>query len=155
MILFVHGDRDVREPQVRPVREDINMNATQQLNEIARIVNGKAWGADKGKHRVYLPSRRDIKTFISFDVAENLSGAKLNVFIDDCGQHANWYASEKLKAMGAARFAINAAVWFLATGNAEEAEAIFADKIEFDDTDMSHVANGRLDVARKSIFVAA
>ena len=85
------------------------------LERIAEIVGGKAWGADKAKPRIYMPSRRDCKAYFDFpDVlypdsmsADEpidgavccLGGACLKVFIDDCGQHPNWYKGQRAKIM--------------------------------------------------------
>ncbi|MCI0541139.1 MAG: hypothetical protein L0Z50_38545, partial [Verrucomicrobiales bacterium] len=46
----------------------------------------------------YMPSRRDMKVFFDFpdtDGATYLGGDKFCCFIDDCGQSANWYKSQK------------------------------------------------------------
>jgi hypothetical protein len=77
---------------------DITQTSLQsRLDALARIVGGKSWGLDRGKPRIYLPSAKDRKIFISFedfDGAE-LAGAKLQIFIDDCGQSPKWYSSQK------------------------------------------------------------
>lgn len=72
------------------------MNVSK-LNQIAELIGGKAWGAANGKPRIYFQSAKDRKVFFSFPDFDGteLGGARLDVFIDDSGQPANWYASQK------------------------------------------------------------
>lgn len=141
-----------------------NLTIAQQLEKIAEITGGKAWGLAQGKPRVYLPSRRDIKLFLSFEgaafsspdqmtdgVTTGLFGVKLNCFIDDCGQPTNWYKSQKAKAMEGARGALNAAMWFDHTGNADEAKRFADEELTISDEAASHLINGREAEARAAV----
>lgn len=139
------------------------MTISEQLTQAAEIVGGKAWGLDRGKPRIYLPSRRDAKVYISFEDAAychtddvvsgtcGLFGAKLNCFIDDCGQSPNWYRSQKAQMLAGARAAFDAVTWFLFSGNADEAERFADGELQIDDEAASHMINGREGQARAAI----
>jgi len=84
------------------------MKAEDKLNQIAEIIGGRPWGVDKLKPRVYMNGhRKDIKVFFEFPDAaydprnpaddDYLGGDKLSIFIDDCGQHPNWYRGQREK----------------------------------------------------------
>ncbi len=76
------------------------MTLADQLTAAADLIGGKAWGADKRKPRIYLQiRRRDVTAYFSFVDADDtdLGGARLEVYIEDCGQSAAWYASQKEK----------------------------------------------------------
>jgi len=76
------------------------MTLADQLTAAAALIGGKAWGADKGKPRIYIQTRRrDVTAYFSFPdaTAADLGGAKLEVYIEDCGQTGAWYASQKEK----------------------------------------------------------
>lgn len=76
------------------------MTRADQLTAAAALIGGKAWGADKGKPRIYIQTRRrDVTAYFSFPdaTAADLGGAKLEVYIEDCGQTGAWYASQKEK----------------------------------------------------------
>lgn len=140
------------------------MTIRQQLAKIAEITGGNAWGLDQGKPRVYLPSRRDIKLFLSFEdaafsspdqaadgVTSGLFGCKVNCFIDDCGQSPNWYKSQKAKAMEGARAAFDAAFWFEHTGNTDESQRFADEELTISDEAASHLINGRETEARAAV----
>lgn len=75
----------------------------RQLEERADLVDGKPWGVAQGKPRIYLQSRRDAKVYVEFpdyptgDETDLLGGAELKVFIEECGQHPNWYKAQRRK----------------------------------------------------------
>ena len=76
------------------------MTIADQLTASAALIGGKAWGADKGKPRIYVQTRRrDVTAYFSFVDADDtdLGGARLEVYIEDCGQSGAWYASQKEK----------------------------------------------------------
>ena len=76
------------------------MTLADQLTAAADLIGGKAWGADKRKPRIYLQiRRRDVTAYFSFVDADDtdLGGARLEVYSEDCGQIAAWYASKKEK----------------------------------------------------------
>lgn len=77
------------------------MNCIDELNRKASIVGGKVWGAEKGKPRIYMNYRKDVKVFFEFPDFDTvaLGGACLKIFIDDCGQHPNWYVSQRKQIM--------------------------------------------------------
>jgi hypothetical protein len=130
------------------------MSTTDQLNSIADLVGGKPWGADRGKPRVYLNSRRDTKIHIEFPdaTADDLGGPRLVVHIDECGQTPAWYASQRRLAMeGKAQTVLAAAAW---RHDADLAEAIMvADEMQPEQIDAvaSMLANGRIDEARDAV----
>jgi hypothetical protein len=72
-----------------------------ELSKLADMINGKAWGADNGKPRIYMSSRKDMKVYFEFPDfdGEELGGARLQILIDECGQSAKWYASQKALVM--------------------------------------------------------
>lgn len=132
----------------------------EQLEKLAALIGGKAWGLDKGKPRIYMPSRRDCKVYFDFPApayaspedeingAVDLGGAALRVYIDDCGQHPNWYASQKAK-MIAARAKDSLAIQAAQSDDWELAQVIldFDDDLDVDDIS-NHLTNGRLAEAR-------
>jgi len=73
----------------------------KQIEVIAKLqaLRYKAawWGRTNEAERIYLRYRRDVRCYVEFDEPQTLEGAALRVFIKDCGQHANWYRSEKQK----------------------------------------------------------
>ena len=72
-----------------------------QLEKWAKFIGGCPWGADRGKPRIYMRSRKDIKIFFGFpdsptgDESDLLGGATLVILIDECGQPPNWYAAQR------------------------------------------------------------
>jgi hypothetical protein len=84
---------------------------------IAAGIDARWWGRGDAAERLYLNGhgRRDVKVWIEFDDPENVAGAALKVRIDDCGQHANWYRSQRAEFM--ARFAD---AFQIVTGQADE-----------------------------------
>jgi len=138
------------------------MNTTQetvaqQLERAAEIVGGEPWGATTGKPRIYMPSRRDATIYFEFpdsDGATYLGGACLKIFIDDCGQHPNWYAGQKRKIMASQRLA-GLALCAFSEGDEELARAI-AEADEIDEMAVyeqaaNHLVNGRFAEARETL----
>lgn len=124
------------------------MTLADQLTAAAAAIGGKAWGAEKGKPRIYLQMRRrDVTAYFSFPDADaaDLGGAKLEVYIEDCGQSGAWYASQKekirsnLAPQGLVLIALRA-------GHAELAEQILDRSWTADQIDQAADAllNGRL-----------
>ena len=138
--------------------QEFEARVQTQLGERAALVGGKAWGVAKGKPRIYLPSRKDIKIFVEYPDyptgadADLLGGPKLCVFVDECGQHANWYKAEREKAVRSNRRAF-VALSILADGDAKlaadlmESDAVLTDAMI--DESGSHSVNARFDEARK------
>ncbi len=131
------------------------------LASLASLIGGKAWGADKGRPRIYMRTgRKDCKVFFSFnDVDSNgtviaMGGASLKVYIDDCGQAANWYKSQK--NMLRRRYVAES----LALAASALSEQLAADIMDNDlaevsdndyDTASNHIANGRVNEAREAL----
>ena len=136
-----------------------------ELERLANLVGGKPWGADKGKPRIYMPSRKDIKAYFEFERPETspmictedpLGGAALKIYIDDCGQAPNWYKSQKAKVM--ARLAAASLALAAIRAGDEELALDLIDREEMEAEDMtaeqideaaSHMLNGRLAEARE------
>jgi hypothetical protein len=94
------------------------MDIQAKLTEAAELIGGRAWGADKGKPRIYMPSSKDRKVYFEFpdyptgDLHFPLGGAALRIYIDDCGQHPNWYAGQKKRVIeGLYREALALGAW--------------------------------------------
>lgn len=141
-----------------------------ELTRLADLVGGKAWGAEKMKPRIYMPSRRDCKVYFQFEDAVypaggadapidrvicGLFGASLQVFIDDCGQHPNWYKGQREKILRAnfkASLAIQAAVCEDEDpglgGEIMEMEEVTGEQL---DEAGAHLANGRVHAARAAL----
>ena len=137
------------------------MTIQEQLEAAAELIGGKAWGIDKGKPRIYMPSRRDCKVYFDFpDAAYSspadqvsatvvLSGAQLKIYIEDCGQHPNWYASQKAR-IRARQGANGLALMAFIAGDEQLARDLLdglADGVD-GDAFAAHVVNGRMDEAR-------
>lgn len=132
----------------------------KQLESWAAVIGGKAWGADKGKPRIYMPSFKDRKIYFAFDDFPTgddlnlLGGAALKVFIDDCGQAPQWYASQRKREMTAVTTAA-LALEALDHGETDLAATI----MDLDDTPgdaaidafSDHITNGRLAEARQAL----
>jgi hypothetical protein len=68
-------------------------------------------GAADQSARLYLNiGRRDVKIWLQFKNAMMLEAPELRVRIDECGQHENWYASQREKLMERFADAVLAAV---------------------------------------------
>lgn len=134
---------------------DLVEKTKTQLTKWAGIIGGKPWGADKGKPRIYMPSRRDVKAFFEFpdyptgDESDLLGGAKFSVYIDDCGQHANWYASQKEKMSQQNRKA-SLALLALHAGSEELAAQLLEADVD-EDKMAAHLINGRIEDAKALI----
>lgn len=133
-------------------------NMQQELSRIAGVVGGKPWGAELGKPRIYLPSRRDIKAWIEYPDAtsDDLGGGRLVVEVAPCGQTDAWYASQRRIAMESRMQTMLAAT--AARHDESLAEAIMvADEMSPEQIDAvaSMLANGRIDEARAAIGGAA
>lgn len=129
-----------------------------QLEVVAAVIGGKAWGAHLGTPRIYLPSRRDIKAWIEYPdaSADDLGGGRLVVEIAPCGQTDAWYASQRRIAMESRMQTMLAAT--AARHDEALAEAIMvADEMTPEQIDAvaSMLANGRIDEARAAIGGAA
>jgi len=73
---------------------DSNGQPTDEgLAVLAEMVEGKPW-AKAGRTRIYFATARGTTAYLNFD-----GGWELKIFIDDCGQHPNWYKSQKAKLM--------------------------------------------------------
>lgn len=132
----------------------------QQLAALSSLVGGKPWGADKGKPRVYLATgRKDVKVYFEFpdfptgDERDLLGGAAFKVFIDDCGQHPNWYKSQREKLLRS-HYRESLAIQAFADDQ-DLARAIMQREepytaAEVDDAGR-HLANGRIAEARASL----
>jgi hypothetical protein len=137
----------------------------EELERAAELIGGKAWGIDKGKPRIYMPSRRDIKAYFEFpDAAYSspddqvsgsvcLGGHRFVVWVAECGQHPNWYESQRKKVFEANRNA-SLALHAFAAGDEALAEAIAsADPDQFDGDQIDEAArslvNGRTAEARQ------
>lgn len=84
----------------------------EKLDELAGIIGGRAWGAtlggrargaNIGNPRIYVHYRKDVSAWFEFPEADNecLGGARFSAFVAPCNQHANWYASQRKKAVEA------------------------------------------------------
>ncbi|MBN2591619.1 MAG: hypothetical protein JXA96_17265 [Sedimentisphaerales bacterium] len=59
------------------------------------------WGRGEIAERIYLNGyRKDVKCWIEFDDPSDLDGAALRVYVEECGQHRNWYITQAQKARG-------------------------------------------------------
>ena len=145
------------------------MTFKQQLELMADIIGGKAWGIDKYKPRIYLQYRRDVNCYFSFpdavypdgdtdveDTAGDIGGSRLNVYIDDCGQHPNWYKKQKSDVMQSYMkhsLALSAITHCEDEGLARQIMEI-DEKLtaqEIDDAS-HHLINGRSEEAREVLF---
>ncbi len=85
--------------------ESIEAIWKSKLKELAELVGGKAWGADIGKPRIYLPAAKGRTVYVYFpdfptgDDDEPFGGGVISVYIDACGQHPNWYHSQREREM--------------------------------------------------------
>jgi hypothetical protein len=81
-----------------------------ELDRRAKVVGGRAWGADKQKPRVYVNvGRKDVSAFFDYpecvfepsdkqwDAVGGLGKAVLKVFVEDTGKGKEWYMTEKEK----------------------------------------------------------
>lgn len=135
------------------------MNIRQQLESLANLIGGRAWGLETGKPRIYMPSARDRKIYFEFpdcacstpddEVSATcaLGGARLVIFIHECGQSANWYASQRRQAVENHRQTALAVALF--GHNPAWAEAVLEDDLTDDQVDqaMHEIINGRWDAA--------
>lgn len=125
------------------------MTIADQLTAAAAAIGGKPWGADKGKPRIYIQTRRrDVTAYFAFADADaaDLGGARLEVYIEDCGQSGAWYASQKQKIR--ANLAPHGLVLIaLRAGHAELAEQILDRSWTAEQVDQAADAllNGRVD----------
>ncbi|GMV72860.1 MAG: hypothetical protein AMXMBFR77_26970 [Phycisphaerales bacterium] len=132
---------------------DLIQAVKAQLDRWAEITGGSAWGADRGMPRIYFGSRRDVRAFFDFpdfptgDSEDLLGGARANVYVEDCGQHENWYKSQRAKVRASLQRP-GLALCALHAGAEDLAREIMADDGDLDgaliDEVSSHLANGRL-----------
>lgn len=88
-------------------RNPITADAAEELTAAAELVGGKAWGADKGKPRVYMAlPRKDISAYFDypdasgekqFDATSALGKPVFKCFIDAPDKPGQWYREEKEK----------------------------------------------------------
>lgn len=139
----------------------------QTLEAMATLVGGRAWGLDKGKPRIYMPSSKDRKVFFDFtdaafsspehlsDAGATLGGATLCVGTDDCGQAPAWYESQKriMMQLDSVRRASMAIMAF--ESDEAFAAAIMAKEDELTDDEIdaasSHLVNGRIAEAKEAL----
>lgn len=127
-------------------------NSQDELNKLAEIIGGKPWGYQKNLPRIYMDAkRRDAKVFFAFPdwTFGQLGGATLMVYVDDCGQSAQWYESQKQQIRDRFRNAFLA----LAAGveNLELAKRLMTiDSASFSETDFDTIGhalvNGRPEI---------
>jgi hypothetical protein len=139
------------------------MTISEQLNLIAAVVGGNAWGLAQGKPRIYVPARKDMKVFFTFDDAAyaspsdeissvvNLGSARLVILIDECGQHKNWYAGQK-KTVIERNQKTAMAIMAVTYGDDEQFAAAIMDGDDLSDETIDamagHFVNGRIEEAR-------
>lgn len=117
-----------------------------QLTAAAAAIGGTPWGADKGQPRIYIQTRRrDVTAYFAFPdaTAADLGGAQLQVYIEECGQHASWYASQRdLIRKRCIRQGL--ALMALRAGLGDTVDGIFAEVWSSEDADMAArlLANG-------------
>lgn len=149
------------------------MTIAQQLEELAGIVRGNAWGADRMRPRIYFNvGRRDAKVFADFaedavypddadsevdGVATGLFGHVIRVYLDDCGQSPKWYASQKRRlreSMFTEALAISA---YTAGDRALAIDIMERGDVTADELDdaAAHLINGRLAEARAALGLDA
>ena len=66
-------------------------------NPTGSLYSGRWWGRD-GVHaeRWYFQcGRKDVKAYLGFSNPATLADCRLNIYIEDCGQHARWYVSQR------------------------------------------------------------
>ena len=130
------------------------------LDKAAEIVRGRAWGADKGRPRIYMDLRKDVTAYFYFpdypDGSDRLlGGAAVSLYVKDCGQHKNWYKGQqeslrrKLWRPSLALCAIDNGDDALA---AEIMNGDFEITAELLDSVSHELINGRTDEARKLLF---
>ena len=132
----------------------------QQLAARSSLIGGRPWGAAQGKPRIYMPSRRDCQVYFAFpdyptgDEKDLLGGSCLKVFVDECGQHPNWYAAERKKLI-CSHYREGLALSALEQGDEDLARAIMDRDEDFDaaevDAASGHMVNGRLAEARAAL----
>jgi hypothetical protein len=144
----------------------MNMTVREQLEKIAEIINGKAWGLDVRKPRIYLNYRRDVSLWIEFANASysspddqvtsttGLFGACVRCYIAECRQTPAWYRSQRERAMRYVKPAFVAVLWYLATGDEVVARRIADDEIELSNDAVAQLTTGRADEARTEIGLA-
>lgn len=123
------------------------------LKRRAALVGGKAWGADKGKPRVYMDyGRKDVSAYIAFpnavtapsdkawDQEPGLGLPELKVYIDEPTEpvKGNWFTEMKAKVRSAYRMKV-LAIMALDHG-AEELSAALSVAPDVDDTLYDQVA---------------
>jgi len=55
------------------------------------------WGRTEIAERIYLNYHKNVKCYVTFDDPAELDGAALKVYIEEFGQHSNWYKSQAQK----------------------------------------------------------
>lgn len=67
---------------------------TDKLEKIAEIIGGKVW-MNTPYIRIYMNYRKDVKAFFNFTNPNDLTEFEFKIQINECGQHKNWYSSQK------------------------------------------------------------
>ena len=136
----------------------------QRLDRAAKLIGGKAWGADKLRSRIYMDAgRKDAKAFFEYpeasytdagqfaDVVHSLGGHVFRVFIDDCGQAPKWYSGQKRKIMESFRRHALALLAFDEGAEDLAGEIMAGDVVDDDEAYnevSNHLINGRAAEAR-------
>lgn len=92
-----------------------NNTIATTLAALAAVIGGRAWGADKGKHRVYFDTgRRDATCYVEFPDADadGLHGGRLRVFVEAGRQPVKWAAGQKRLVVDTFTRAAHAAMAF-------------------------------------------
>jgi len=97
---------------MKPSITDLQKNLLEALQGDGRRCDWwAAPGAADQSARLYLNiGRRDVKIWLQCKNAMTLEAPVLCVKIDDCGQHENWYASQREKLMERFADVVEAAV---------------------------------------------
>lgn len=137
-----------------------------ELARRAKVIGGKAWGADKQKPRIYMNvGRKDVSAYFMFPDAKyetdsqewdeftGLGGSRFCVYIDDCGEKPEWYTAQK--SLVRERFRGKALALIALDREDEELAKQFAEAetIEEEVFEKLHrlLSDGKLDEAR-SVF---
>ena len=94
----------------------MNLNEKHKTNntqkELLRKLREKGywsrwWGRpDEQACRLYMSFRKDITVYIEFSNAAECKKPELKVWVGNCGQHPNWYISQKRQVSKWARSAM-------------------------------------------------
>ena len=140
------------------------------LKRRATLVGGKAWGADKGKPRIYMDyGRKDVSVYFAFpqamievpekawDREPELGDPDLKVYIDDSESKeqrpAGWFNDEKAKVRS--RFRMKGLAIMALERGSEELAASLAEAADVDDALFTRLnkllTDGQVDEAMETI----